>query len=81
MLLAAFTAALDAMEQRWTEKALGMVRDITQTRAAAPVSLTPKLDAIEAERAAWEFAHLRETHEASLQRFNELMGTKKEYKG
>lgn len=73
-LVAAFNLALAAMEERLTEKALGMARDITQVRAATPVSLTPKLDAIEAEKAAFDFAAHRQMTEEHLRRFNELMG-------
>jgi hypothetical protein len=51
---------LDNYEARVVEKALGMVRDITQVRAATPPSLHPILDAIEAEKALFDLTRQRE---------------------
>lgn len=80
--LAAFSALLHEAEQRITatavEKALGMVKDITQVRAATPPSITPHLDAIEAETAAFRLRRERDLAAASDARFNETL---KENKG
>lgn len=60
------------------EHALGMVKDITQVRAATPPSITPHLDAIEAETAAFRLRRERDLAAASDARFNEIL---KENKG
>lgn len=65
---------LDAYEARVVEKALGMVRDITQVRAATPPSITPHLDAIAAEEAAWALGRKKRLAAESDARFNEKMG-------
>lgn len=68
--------AIEVVKAEALQAALGMVRDITQVRAATPVSLTPKLDAIEAERAAWAFSREKQIAEASDKRFNDEMDGK-----
>lgn len=69
-----WAAELTAAEYRITERALGMVRDITQVRAATPPSLTPHLDAIAAEKAAWELGRQKQLAAESDKRFNADMG-------
>lgn len=54
--------------------ALGMVRDITQVRAATPPSTTPHLDAIQAETAAWELGRKKRLAAESDERFGKELG-------
>ncbi len=61
---------LDDYEARVVAKALGMVRDITQVRAATPPSTTPHLDAIAAIDAAWESGRKRRLADEADKRFN-----------
>lgn len=65
--------AIEVAKAEYLDHALGMVRNITQVRGATPVSLTPKLDAIEAEKAAFDLSRYKENALASDKRFNKEM--------
>lgn len=69
----AFLAYLREAEYRVAERVAAIVRDIAQVRAATPPSITPHLDAIEAERAAWALGREKRLAAASDQRFNETL--------
>lgn len=67
---AAIAAAIDGLkaelkreaEYEATVKALGMMRNVAETRAAEPASLHPIIERKQAEAAAWQLAEQRELH-------------------